>query len=322
MNPALRLAIFWIACSAAGLLYAKFRDIPRDLVWRALPAFLLEATFFLSLGSERVRKWLERLPRSFTALALIAAGLAPYCAAAFAFGTFDGRALAWIATLTAVAALWYVVLPHKPLADLAFLVFLAAVVLSRVLRAQYITPHPRLPLDFLGQAMWIRTGAFAMLSVRRVQGVGFGFWPEPRHWRIGILHFLAFLPVAAPAAWAVGFATPHLPAAGWERATVLALGTFFGFLWVIALGEEFLFRGLLQQWLGTWMGNEWLGLIAASLLFGSVHLWYRAFPNWQFAVLAALGGVFYGLAFRRAGSIRASVVTHALTVTTWRIFFS
>ena len=35
-----------------------------------------------------------------------------------------------------------------------------------------------------------------------------------------------------------------------------------------------------------------------------------------------LGGLAYGAAFHRARSIRASMVTHALTVTTWRMFFS
>jgi hypothetical protein len=35
-----------------------------------------------------------------------------------------------------------------------------------------------------------------------------------------------------------------------------------------------------------------------------------------------VAGVFYGLAFRQARSIRASMVTHALTVTTWRMLFS
>jgi membrane protease YdiL (CAAX protease family) len=38
--------------------------------------------------------------------------------------------------------------------------------------------------------------------------------------------------------------------------------------------------------------------------------------------LATLAGIFYGLAFRQARSIRVSMVTHALTVTTWRMFFS
>jgi hypothetical protein len=38
--------------------------------------------------------------------------------------------------------------------------------------------------------------------------------------------------------------------------------------------------------------------------------------------MAATAGIFYGLAFRQARSIRASMVTHALVVTSWRIFFS
>ena len=98
--------------------------------------------------------------------------------------------------------------------------------------------------------------------------------------------------------------------------------TFFGTLWVLALGEELFFRGLLQQWMCGWLKNDWAGLFATALVFGSVHLWYGVFPNWRFAVLAAVAGVFYGLAFRQGKGIRASMVTHALTVTTWRTFFS
>ena len=54
--------------------------------------------------------------------------------------------------------------------------------------------------------------------------------------------------------------------------------------------------------------------------FGSVHLWFKPFPNWRFAIMAALAGVFYGLAFQKEKSVRASAVTHALTVTVWRLF--
>ena len=79
---------------------------------------------------------------------------------------------------------------------------------------------------------------------------------------------------------------------------------------------------MLQQWITGWLRNDWAGLLLTSLLFGSVHLWYRPFPNWRIAVLAAVAGVFYGLAYRQARSIRASMVTHALTVTAWRLFFT
>ena len=318
----LALPLIWIACALAGLLYAGEQNIPFRLAVAALPAFLLEATFYAILGIETWRTRIERLPPAAVAALLTAAAAAPYCAASFAFGSFQWHALAWIAGLAAIAAFWYAILPRKAPVDLAFLLLMAVVVLTNILRKQYVNPMPRLRLDELAALMWIRTGAFAMLSVRRTKGVGFGFWPHRWEWMIGVSYFLALLPVAAAAAWIIGFASPHLAAGGWDKTTVLALGTFFGVLWVLALGEEFFFRGLLQQWMSEWLRSQWLGLAATSLLFGAVHLWFHSFPNWRFAVLATVAGVFYGLAFRQARSIRASMVTHALTVTTWRLFFS
>src|SRR5690348_11284898 len=137
---------------------------------RALPAFLLEATFFLALGSNGLREALAKRRGSSAAMLLVAMAVAPYALAAIAFHNFNWHALAWIAGLAAISAFWYVLLPHKPASDLFFLAVVAVVALSRILRSQYPSPDPRLPLDFLGQAMWIRTGAFAMLCVRQVQG--------------------------------------------------------------------------------------------------------------------------------------------------------
>jgi membrane protease YdiL (CAAX protease family) len=316
------LLLFWIAGAGAGWFYAQMRGAPSAVAFAVLPAFLLEATFFLSLGLESVRSRIEKLRPGTAALLLTVSAVLPYAVAALATASFDFRAFGTILGLAAVASLWFVVFPHRSLSDVLFLALIGTVAFSRILQAQYVDPHPRLPLGVLGQLMWIRTAAFALLSVRRVKGVGFGFWPDARHWRIGALYYVAFLPAAALVAWAVKFGTPHAPAAGWERIPALAVGTFFGILWVVALGEEFFFRGLLQQWTGVWLGNEWIGLALTSLLFGAVHLWLRAFPDWQFAALAATAGVFYGLAFRQAKSIRASMVTHALTVTTWRVFYS
>ncbi len=226
-----------------------------------------------------------------------------------------------IGALAAVASFWYVLLPHNAASDLLFLVLMALVVLTRVFHGLYVNPHPRVPLDVLGQLMWIRTGAFAMLSVRRVKGVGFGFWPAAREWKIGVMYYAGLVPVVAALAWLIGFAKPRLPGFGWERTSLTAIAVFFGILWVVALGEEFFFRGLLQQWMAGWLGSATAGLIVTSLLFGAVHLWFRAFPNWRIAALAAVAGIFYGMAFLQARSIRASMVTHALVVTTWRIFF-
>ncbi|MGA2135939.1 MAG: CPBP family intramembrane glutamic endopeptidase, partial [Bryobacteraceae bacterium] len=91
--------------------------------------------------------------------------------------------------------------------------------------------------------------------------------------------------------------------------------------WIVALPEEFFFRGLLQQWLTQWTGKPALALVGASILFGAAHLGFRAFPNWKFALAAAVAGWFYGRAYQQAQSIRAGMLTHALVVTLWRAWF-
>ena len=296
--------------------------IPWATALAVLPAFLLEVTLYFMMGVERLRLRLEKLPPAGVATALVVGAAAPYALASLALRNFSWHSLGVIAALVIVAAFWYVVFPHQTAVDILFLIFIAAVWLARAIPPLYASPLAALPLGLLGQLMWFRTGIFAILSVRRMKNIGFGFWPAAREWKIGALYFAGLAPVAAAAGWALHFARPHLRYAGWERATLIGLATFFGILWVVALGEEFFFRGLLQQWIGAWLRSDWAGLLLAALLFGSVHLWYRAFPNWRFAVLAGLAGIFYGMAYRQARSIRASMVTHALTVTAWRLFFS
>jgi len=77
----------------------------------------------------------------------------------------------------------------------------------------------------------------------------------------------------------------------------------------------------LQQWLERWTGRTQVAIIAASLLYGAAHLSFRGFPNWRMAAVDAVLGWFCGMAYQRTGSIRSSMVTHALVVTLWRTLF-
>lgn len=318
----LAFPLLWAAAAAAAYVYAQARGIPWHLAAAVLPAFLLEISLYYTLGVERLRKRLDVLPAAVVAIVLTVAAVTPYALASLATGTFSWHSLLVLTALALAASFWYVVFPHQTSIDVLFLVFIAVVWLLRVIPPLYVSPNPKLPVAILGQLMWFRTGLFAMLSVRRLQNIGFGFWPSPREWKIGALYFAGFIPVAAVVAWATAFTHFHLRYASWEKASLVGIATFFGILWVVALGEEFFFRGLLQQWIARWLGSDWAGLLIASLLFGSVHLWYRPFPNWRIVPVAACLGLFCGLAFRQAKSIRASMVTHALTVTAWRLFFS
>jgi membrane protease YdiL (CAAX protease family) len=213
------------------------------------------------------------------------------------------------------------VLPQKPAADLLLLALMAGVVLAKVFASLYIRPHDRLPLEVLGMAMWIRTGAFALLSVRRVQGVGFGFWPSLREWKIGAVFFVLMLPVVAALAWWIGLAQFHRPSPpGSDSGNRGAL-----FLRdVVGSGAE---RGILlsrtapavdDRLAAQRMGRTDRDLAPVRRGASAV----RSFPQLAFRATGAVAGVFYGLAFRQASSIRASMVTHALTVTTMTVFFS
>jgi membrane protease YdiL (CAAX protease family) len=213
---------------------------------------------------------------------------------------------------------WYVAIRPRPIADALFLAGIAAIILSKAFDPWYPSPVAQIKdLDVLGQLMLIRLSALAMLSLRHVKGVGFGFIPRRQEWRIGLVQYGLFLPIGFPLAAALGVVTWHPDASSAAQAAL----TFAGVLWVVALSEEFFFRGLIQQWLRDWTGRPRFALVMTALLFGAVHLPFRGFPNWRFALVAAVAGWFYGRAYQKAGSIRAPMVTHALVVTTWRSIF-
>ena len=91
---------------------------------------------------------------------------------------------------------------------------------------------------------------------------------------------------------------------------------FLGMLWVVALWEEFVARGLLQQWLSDWTKRPNLALLLASIVFGAGHLWFPpGYPNWKMALVATLLGWFCGRSYNEARGIRAAMVTHALVAT-------
>jgi len=194
--------------------------------------------------------------------------------------------------------------------------------LSRPFDRIYGPLSPHVSLGILGQLMWIRLGLMAVLSLRSLDDERFGFVPTSEEWRIGVQHFLYFLPIGAALAYIVqlGQFHPH-PLPWWKFGAILVL-TFLGMLWVVSLAEEFFFRAFLQRVISRGMNSKIAGLMIAAALFGLVHLPLRKFPNWRFAIVAAALGIFCGLSLLKARSVRASMVTHALVATTWRMFFS
>ncbi len=281
----------------------KLGGDPTLTAWVAA-AVVVEAALYASMARESWRaRWQRRM--------LVAA--APLSCALYHVG-LPQSSLPSVLGLGGMAALFVVLSPalaRRRHGWLWLAALAAAPILLKTFRLFY-PPAGGLRMEFLGQLMWIRTTVITVLRDLHPEGAGFGFWPQTREWKTGFLYFVFLLPVAAVLAWATGFAHPAWPQEPWLWTAGKAAATFFGILWVVALSEEFFFRGLLQPRIGLW---------AASALFGLAHLGFREFPNWRFALVAGVAGVFYGLAFRAGGGIRASMVTHALTVVLWRTFF-
>ena len=316
------LVVVWTAASIATYVYSQQQNIPSSLALAVLPAFLIEAIFYLMPGFPEMRRAFDRLGGKALRAALLAAGaVIPYLVAASRTGTFRMASFVALLAVVLVAAFWYAWIRPGVWADLLFLALIAAVYLSKLFNQIYGQPAPHVQLAILGQLMWIRLGIMAVFSLRGIPEPRFGFVPSRSEWRIGFLYYLLFLPVGGAIVYLVGFARFHAPAMEWWKVALLAPGMFLAFLWVVALFEEFFFRAFLQRVLGGALKSEIAGLAAASAIFGLAHLPFRHFPNWRFAILGGISGVFYGLAFLKARSVRAGMVTHALVVTTWRLFF-
>jgi membrane protease YdiL (CAAX protease family) len=72
------------------------------------------------------------------------------------------------------------------------------------------------------------------------------------------------------------------------------------------LGEEILFRGLIQTGMAGPLGT-WTALVITSVLFGLLH-----FVTHTYAIIAALFGVYLGWLYVATGDLFVAVVTHSV----------
>jgi uncharacterized protein len=317
------LFLVWIAACIGAYFYSQQQHISSSVTIALIPAFMVELAFYLVPGFPSARKAFDALgSKPLRAALLAASGVIPYLIEALRTRTFRLVSFVELLALVSVAAFWYAWISRGTLADLLFLGFMAAVYLSKQFDHIYGRPAPHVALLILGQLMWIRLGLLAVLSLRSLDDARFGFVPTREEWRIGVQHFLYFLPIGAALVYLVQLGSLRPQPLSWWKFGALLVLTFGGIFWVVSLAEEFFFRAFLQRVLARGMHSETVGLLAAAGLFGLAHLPFRGFPNWRLAIVAGALGIFCGLSLLRARSVRASMVTHALVATTWRMFFS
>ena len=81
-----------------------------------------------------------------------------------------------------------------------------------------------------------------------------------------------------------------------------------------SISEEFVFRGILQNSLGTRV-NRWAALVITTVVFGLLHTLWR-FPG------AFILGLFLGFLYMRTGSLVPGLVSHAIINTSSVVLFN
>jgi membrane protease YdiL (CAAX protease family) len=156
------------------------------------------------------------------------------------------------------------------------------------------------------------------LFVRQFDGVGYNIvWGRDAMLAV-LVNFGLLAVIVIPLGIALHFIQFDPAQAHWKS----LLGNAISIFLLTAWPEELLFRGLLQNSLSRTFSSEAGGWIGASVIFGLAHINNNGvLPNWRYALLAAIAGLFYGRTWRKTNSIFASGIVHALVDTTWHLLF-
>jgi uncharacterized protein len=156
------------------------------------------------------------------------------------------------------------------------------------------------------------------LFVRQFDGVGYNIvWGRDAVLAV-LLHFGLLAAILIPLGLKLHFIQFNPSQAHWKSLPTDALSIFLLTAWP----EELLFRGLLQNSLSRTLSSETGGWFAASVVFGLAHIANNGvFPNWHYALLATIAGLFYGRTWRKTNSIFTSAIVHALVDTIWHLAF-
>lgn len=282
---------------------------------------MLETLFYLASVMESGRSLIRCIANTrLLALSVVVSAILPYTWLTIAAGTFHWQILALIAGMAAVFTFWNVLSPRRWVYDAGFLVIAGAPILLKTFKHLYLTSGPP-RLEILGQLMWVRVGLISLLLFRKWDAGPIGLWPTLREWRIGFVCFLSVIAPLIALAVSIHDLSWHPQPGSTFRIFAIAIGTFFGIFWVVALSEEVFFRGFVQRALLNAQLGPTVAISLATLLYGASHLWFHSFPDWRTSLVAAVLGIGCGIAYWRSGSVRASMVTHAMAVTTWRLLF-
>jgi uncharacterized protein len=258
----------------------------------------------------------RRLPIRLRILAPALLGL-PYALVSLSTGLFRWP---WLALYTLLPVGISLLLYEASLADPAqrggWRDFLVLISLGLAVDLRWFEPAWGPGLAVFNKMLLLDAGIYGFLVIRQLRQVGFDLRLRLHDLGVGLFALAAYTPIAVTIGLFLGFLHFHALIPSAWRALLAWLFSFF----FVAVPEELFFRGWMQSLLERRVGPSRALLITASL-FGLSHFNKRAaIFNWRYVLLAAIAGIFYGLAWRQERRVGASAITHASVDTIWGIW--
>ncbi len=197
--------------------------------------------------------------------------------------------------------------------DLLTVVFLYMPVELSALARAWQPAHSGIPSPThpLSQLLAMNLALFCFLVVRPLDGIGFTFRLRKQDIVQALIAFAWFFPLALVFGMATGLVPfkPHLP----DPALIIPI--ILGKSLMVALPEEVLFRGLLQNLLqraAPTARGRMAALLVSSVVFGFSHLNNHPLFDWRYVTIASVAGIAYGIVYNRTGKVTAAAITHSL----------
>jgi membrane protease YdiL (CAAX protease family) len=274
-----------------------------------------------SLVISRLRGWACASPRLALGIPLLL--LIPYFIYGLGTGVFSGWAFFRLLAYIAVPSL--LLLPDRLSSspprlgwrDCAAMLALGVPVAAGWNAGIWTYPFE---LYFFWPLYSVCAGVYAFVVIRNLQGVGYRLVLRKSDLIAGSANLLGFVLLAIPLGYALHFIRFH-----WNPVSPGVFGVQLVITYLtVAIPEELLFRGILQNFLEKTLSSRRSGFYALAIvspIFGAAHLHHPPVPNWKYGLMATLAGLFYGNAYRKRHRISSSAFMHALVDSIWHAWF-
>jgi membrane protease YdiL (CAAX protease family) len=309
----------WACFCVGGAIYASWQGYGGQAFAETLTTFAFLLLVTLGLAARGIAEWIN------AKFATAGGMLVGVCVFLFYLLYLLGTSTFLFTRAAAMAGLIFVPLGLAAWAGSAgagtwqdFLSILTVWCFVKFGPTHWLWPYPGGKLAYVMTGLVaVNTALASFLLVRRTKGIGYSIGWGKRWGLYSVGSFLAFACIAIPTGTAMHFIAF---APQWSKWSTYA-GLSVAILMFTAWPEEFLFRGLLQNFLSKASKSELAGWWSASVLFGFSHITNMGFPNWRYVVLGTVAGLFYGWAWRKTGSLFASALVHAAVDAVWHFLF-